>query len=184
MSSFEEGIAAAERATMRAHCLTRLYASMTRNRILADEIEAADRFLEQGLALGQQHGNCSTCDALLLPVAVSLRTAQGDLVAAEEFCRQLDKAAKNYGSRTWVAMARQARGELAAALGEFENAIVNYVEAQEGFEIAGYDYEAARCLEALANVRQRRNLANDVKLAQQAQRDANQIFKRLAGSAR
>ncbi len=184
MGSFEEGIAAAEWATMRAHCLSRLHASMTSNRILADDIEAADQFLEQGLALGRQHGNCSTCDALLLPVAVSLRIAQGDLVAAEEFCGQLDKAAKNYGSRTWLAMAGQARGELAAAQGDFENAVVNYIEAQEGFEIAGYDYEVARCLEALANARQRRNLANDTKLALDAQRDANQIFRRLAGSAR
>jgi tetratricopeptide (TPR) repeat protein len=184
MSSFEEGIAAAERATMRAHCLTRLHASMTRNRMLADEIEAADQFLEQGLALGQHHGNCSTCDALLLPVAVSLRTAQGDLVAAEEFCHKLDKAANDYGSRTWVAMAQQARGELAAALGDLEDAIINYVEAHRGFEIAGYDYEAARCLEALANVRNRRDQADDVKMAQQAQREANLIFNRLASSTR
>jgi len=183
MSSFEEGIAAAERATMRAHCLTRLHASMTRNRLIANDIGRADQFLEQGLAMGQQHGSCSTCDALLLPVAVSLRVTQGDFGAAEEFCHKLDRAANSYGSRTWVAMARQARGELAAALGDLEDAIINYEEAHNGFEIAGYDYEAARCLEALAKVRNGRDQAGDVKMAQQAQREANLIFNRLARSS-
>src|SRR3970040_821714 len=45
MILFEEGVIAAERAIMRAHCLTRLYASMTRNRLMADEVDAADHYL-------------------------------------------------------------------------------------------------------------------------------------------
>ncbi len=119
IASFQEGIIAAERATMRAHCLARLYAAMTRNRLLAGDIEAADRALALGMAMGKRHGNCSTCHALLLPAAVSACVAHRDLDAAEAFCRQLDTAAERYGSRTWVAMARQARGELAAARGDY-----------------------------------------------------------------
>src|SRR5207248_3556124 len=41
MTSFDEGVFAAERATMRSHCLTRLYASMARNRLAANDLGAA-----------------------------------------------------------------------------------------------------------------------------------------------
>ncbi len=153
MASFQEGIVAAERATMRAHCLTRLYASMTRNRLMAGDVEAADRALALGLAMGERHGNCSTCYALLLPAAVSVRVTQRDFEAAEAFCRQLDAATNRYASRTWVAMARQSRGELAAAQGDYDGALRYYAEAQEGFIASGNGYEAARCLDAIAVIR-------------------------------
>jgi tetratricopeptide (TPR) repeat protein len=182
MVSFNEGVVAAERATMRAHCLARLYASMTGNRLLANELPAAEQYLDLGLAMGRRHGNCSTCDALLLPVAVSVRLSQSKFEAAEEFCQQLEKAADEYASRTWVAMARQTRGELAGALGEYEEALDCYTEAYEGFRATGYDYEAARCLEAMAQIRQKRFGAGDAEIARQAQLEANQIFERLTAS--
>jgi predicted negative regulator of RcsB-dependent stress response len=152
MASFEEGVMVAERATMRAHCLTRLYASMTRNRLLAGDLKAADDYLTLGLAMGERHGNCATCDALLFPVAVSVRLAQGDREAAEELCLRLEEAAEKYASRSWVAMARQTRGELAAALGERDQAAACYAEAQAAYAAAGNEYEAARCREELARL--------------------------------
>jgi tetratricopeptide (TPR) repeat protein len=182
MRSFEEGIVAAERATMRAHCLTRLYASMTRNRLLAGELDAADQYLALGLSMGQRHGNCSTCDALLLPVAVSVFVAHGDFVTAERYCLQLDEAANRYGSRTWIAMADQARGELATALGSFDEALAYYAQAYDGFQAAGYDYEVARCLEATADVRHRREADGDQEIAQQVRREATLIFERLTSA--
>jgi tetratricopeptide (TPR) repeat protein len=182
MVSFNEGVVAAERATMRAHCLARLYASMTRNRLLANELKAAEQYLDLGLAMGRRHGNCSTCDALLLPAAVSVRLSQGAFEAAEEFCQQLEKAADEYGSRTWVVMARQTRGELAGALGEYEEALAYYTEAYEGFQATGYDYEAARCLEAIAQIRQKRTGAAEAEMARQARLEAEQIFERLTAS--
>src|SRR5262245_1753350 len=42
LAVLEEGVVAAERALMRAHCLTRLYAAMARNRLAADDREAAE----------------------------------------------------------------------------------------------------------------------------------------------
>ncbi|MCZ7567648.1 MAG: hypothetical protein M5U01_03505 [Ardenticatenaceae bacterium] len=149
MSSFEEGISAAERAVMRAHCLMRLYASMTRNRLLAGDLIAADHFLVLGLSMSERHGQCATCYALLLPVAVSLRLAQGDLPAAEAFCRQLDRAAEHYGSRAWVAMARQSRGELAVAQVHLDEAFQAYTDAQAQYVAAGNEVEAERCRAAL-----------------------------------
>lgn len=152
MSSFEEGVMVAERAVMRAHCLTRLYASMTRNRLAADDLPAADQYLSLGIAMGERHGHCTTCDALLLPAAVSVRIAQGHFEAAEAFCQQLNAAAEKYASRAWVAMACQARGELAAVQGDFPAALRYYAEAQAKYAAAGNEYEAARCLAAAANL--------------------------------
>jgi tetratricopeptide (TPR) repeat protein len=151
VASFQEGIVVAERAVMRAHCLARLYASMTRNRLAASDIEAADHYLALGLVMGERHGNCATCYALLLPAAVSVRVVQGDFPAAEAFCRLLEEAAAKYASRTWVAMSCQAWGELAAAQGNPDAALRYYAEAQAGFAAAGNEYEAARCSNAAAH---------------------------------
>lgn len=52
-----------------------------------------------------------------------MRIAQDDVAGAETFCRQLDKAAAEYASHLWVAMARQSRGELAAAQGNLDEAL-------------------------------------------------------------
>ncbi len=179
MDSFNEGIIAAERATMRAHCLTRLYASMTRNRLLADDLAAANEYLEMGLTMGERHGHCSTCDALLLPVAVSVRLAQQEFAEAESFYQRLQAEAKAYGSCTWVAMADQAHGELAAEQGELDTALTSYTAACDLFQSAGYDYEAARCLEALAHIYRQRNAKGDAEQAEQMAQVAGEIFAKL-----
>ena len=179
LATLEAGVTTAERALMRAHCLTRLYAAMTRNRLAAGDVHAADQALALGLAMSERHGHCTTCDALLLPVAVSVRVTQGDLVAAETFCRQLDTAAEQYASRMWVAMARQARGELAAAQSWLDDALRYYAEAQVGYAAAGNDYEAARCLAAAAALRRVRGAPDDLAAAQATQTEAQRIFERL-----
>ncbi len=175
----QEGLAAAERALVRAHCLTRLNASLVRNRLAAGDLLAADEALTLGLAMSERHGNCSTCYALLLPAAISLRVAQGDLAEALHFCRQLDQAAAKYASQMWVAMARQAHGELGAARGELEDALNAYAQALSGFRSAGNEYEAARCLAALAAIHLTRNAASDTVMSRQEQEEAQQIFERL-----
>ncbi len=179
MASFEEGVIAAEQAVMRAHCLTRLYASMTHNRLTAGDLEAANQHLALGLAMSERHGNCTTCHALLLPAAVSARIAQGDLVGAEDFCRQLDEAATQYASSAWVAMARQSRGELAAAQGNLNDALRYYAEAQAKFAAAGNEYEAARCLSAIASLRLTHNTPGDAETADAELAEARHIFERL-----
>jgi tetratricopeptide (TPR) repeat protein len=180
LAILEEGVVAAERALMRAHCLTRLYAAMARNRLTAGDLSAADQALCLGLAMGQRHGHCTTCDGLLLPAAVSVRVAQQDFEAAEVFCYQLDEAAIHYGSQMWLAMAHQARGELSAGRQEWEVALAAYVEAQQAFRAAGHDYEAARCLEAAAAVHMTRRSPGDSEVAAQARSQAGQILARLA----
>ena len=179
LAILQEGLAAAERALLRAHCLTRVNASLVRNRLAAGDLIAADQALTVGLAMSERHGNCSTCYALLLPAAISLRVAQGDLTEASRFCRQLDQAAAKFASQMWVAMARQAHGELGAAQGELEEALNAYAEALTGFRSAGNEYEVARCLAALAAIHLTRNAVGDAEVAQQAQEEAQQIFEWL-----
>jgi tetratricopeptide (TPR) repeat protein len=180
LATLHEGLAAAERALMRAHCLTRVYATIVRNRLAAADVLAADHALTLGLAMSERHGNCATCDALLLPVAISLRVAQGDFAGAETFCRQLDKAAEKYASHLWVAMARQSGGELAAAQeGNLDDALKYYAEALAGFTAAGNDYEAARCLAATASILLTRNASGDNEAAHVVKVEAQHIFERL-----
>jgi predicted negative regulator of RcsB-dependent stress response len=157
LCTLEDGVVAAKRALLRAHLLGRLHAAMARNRLLAGDLPAADQALSLGFTLTESHGHCVMCESLLLPVAVSIRIAQGELVAAEEYYHQLDAAATQYGSRTWVGLACQARGELAAARGDIEAALAHYAEAQAGFQAAGNEYEATQCLEAMTRLQQQQS---------------------------
>lgn len=175
----EEGIVVAERALLRAHCLARLYASLARNRLEAGDLDAAEQALALGLEMSQRHGHCVSCDALLLPAAVSVRVQQSNLPAAEMFCDQLDEASAKYASRIWVAMAKQARAELAAAQGRLDQAVLWYHEAYENFTIAGNAYEAARCLSTSSQIRLQRRAPRDEIIAQQAQAEAREIYARL-----
>lgn len=149
LTALEDGVVAATHAKLRAHIQGRLYASVARNRLLAGDLPAADHALSLGLALTESHGHCALCEALLLPAAVSVRVAQGDLDAAEEFCRRLDEATARYRSHTWLALAAQARGELVLARGDVETAIACYTKACSGFQEAKNEYAAGQCAEAL-----------------------------------
>jgi tetratricopeptide (TPR) repeat protein len=151
-SILEEGVLAAERAHMRSHCQTRIYAALARNRLAAADLTAADQSLALGLTASQAHGHCGTCESLLLPVAVSIRVAQGNLTSAETFTGQLDQAASRYGSRIWLALATQAHGKLAAARGEIEAAVACFKEAEATFQAAGNEVEVTQCQEALARL--------------------------------
>ena len=168
LTTLEEGVVAAEHALMRAHCLTRLYAAIAHNRLLADNLLPLSHALDLGLAMSARHGHCATCDALLLPAAVSVRVVQGDLAVARLSVTNWTRQRDQYASRTWVAMAQQAQGELAAALGEVETALTYYTEAYEGFQVSSYDYEAARCLAAAANLRLTRHAPSDIEAARAA----------------
>jgi predicted negative regulator of RcsB-dependent stress response len=179
MTSLQEGISVAERAVMRAHCLARLYATMARNRLMAGDVEAAAHYLSPGLAMSERHGQCTTCDALLLPVAVSVHIAQGNLPLAETYCQLLEETADKYVSQVWMAMARQTRGELAAARGDLDNALACYSQAQAALTAAGNQYEAAHCMTAMADLRRARNAPGDAEAARAAQLEAKQIFERL-----
>jgi predicted negative regulator of RcsB-dependent stress response len=152
LSTLEDGVITAKQAMLRAHLLGRLHAAIARNRLLAGDLAAADHALSLGLAVTEGHGHCTICESLLLPVGVSLRLAQGELAAAEEYYQRLDAAAARYNSRTWLATASRARGELAEARGDTDTALACYQEAYEAFKAARNEYEAAQCLELMARL--------------------------------
>lgn len=152
MAVFEDGVLVAERASMRSHCLTRLYASMARNRLAAVDVEGASGFLEDGERTAERHGHCVTCNALLLPEAVRVQVARGRLDDAEAAARTLEETAERSGSRAWTAMARHARARVRAARGDADQAVAAFEEAQAAYVKAGNRYEAARCLLGAADV--------------------------------
>jgi len=152
LSTLEDGVVAAKHAKLRVHIQGRLHAAIAQNRLLAGDLAAAAHALSLGQALTESHGQCPLCESLLLPVAVSLRIAEGDLAAAEAYCKQLNEATTRYGSHTWLALAAQAQGELAAAQGDIEAAKTFYKEAQIGFNEAKNEYAADQCARALAQL--------------------------------
>jgi len=139
------GVLVAERSTMRSHALTRLYASIARNRLAAGDVEAADRALEQGHEEARRHGNCVTCNGLLLPESVRVHLARGRHEAAREAADKLASLAEIYGSRVWLAMSRQARGRCLLASGDRTGAEAALKEAEDAYAEYGDVYEAARC---------------------------------------
>lgn len=140
-----EGIAVAERATMRSHCLTRLYASMARNRLAAGDLPAATQCLEEGEEVAARHGACVTCSALLLPEAVRVAVANGELDEADRCAQELEQLAADYGSRAWRGMATHARGRVQLARDDAEGALTSLTAAVETY--AKHDpYEWGRAL--------------------------------------
>jgi tetratricopeptide (TPR) repeat protein len=170
MASLEEGISAAERATMRSHCLTRLYASMARNRLAAGEPRAAEELILVGEETARRHGHCLTCNALLLPEAVRVRISVGRVELADREAGELEEIAGRFGSSAWSAMARHARARVLAAREDWEPASRHFAEARRAFQDIHARYEAARCLLGQANALAAAgsNLAEASALAAQA----------------
>jgi tetratricopeptide (TPR) repeat protein len=112
-------------------------------------------------------------------VAVSVHIAKGAFSLAEDFCRQLEEAGREYQSQVWIAMARQSRGELAHAQGDLETALACYEEASHAFQKIGNEYETARCLTAMAEIRRKRQSPGDLQTAKNEAAEARQILKHL-----
>jgi tetratricopeptide (TPR) repeat protein len=144
----DEGLIVGARAAMRSHCLTRIHASMARNRLAARDREAARASLEEGLAEAARHGHCATCSALLLPEAVRVALAWENLADASMFAKRLDDVAQRFASRAWTAMAEQTRGRVLAARRDTGDAFDAFERARLAFDAIECPYEAARCVMA------------------------------------
>jgi tetratricopeptide (TPR) repeat protein len=174
----DEGIVVAERAAMRSHCLTRLHASMTRNRLAADDLEVARTSLEAGLVTARRHGHCVTCNALLLPEAVRLEVTAGNVERADEHAAQLERIATRFDSRAWTAMASHARGRVHAARGAWREACEAFEQARAAFIAVDQLYEAARCQLGWAEAARRAGPALAAH-ADGARSEAHAAFARL-----
>jgi tetratricopeptide (TPR) repeat protein len=175
MAVFDEGVFAAERATMRSHCLTRLYASMARNRLAAGDTKPAVQYMQQGDLTAERHGHCVTCNALLLPEAVRVALVRGEHHEAENRAARLEQIAGEFGSAAWKAMAHQARARVLATAGS-AHAAAEFLAAHDAFTAIDAVYDAARCLLGASEAhRQRGDLARADSLAA----DAAATFQRL-----
>jgi len=147
-----DGIVVAERAAMRAHCLTRLHASMLRNRLAAGDLDGATSSLADGMEAARRHGHCVTCNALLAPEIVRAQIALGRPELAEESAATLERTAQEFQSRAWLAMAAHARARVARARGEHQKALEGLETAAETYLEIDHTYDAARCLAGQASL--------------------------------
>ncbi len=179
----DDGIVVGSRAAMRSHCLTRIHASLTRNRLAAGDRAGARASLEEGLAEAARHGHCATCNALLLPEAVRVELAWEDLGAAERYAARLEEVAARFGSRAWTAMAEHARGRVLGARGETDEAFAALDRARQAYGGIGIPYEAARCVLAQSRLfeaggRRGKPRAQATALAEEARR----VFESLGAA--
>src|SRR4051812_8455255 len=113
--------------------------------------------LEQLLALQATHGPDSSEPlpevemAELLAALVDCRLARGDLASAMSLCDDLTPLLSRTGLA--AALAHQAKGELAAALGDSEEAVLHFVQAGQLAPDAPVDVLPWRAGAALAHLR-------------------------------
>ncbi len=174
-----EGLVVAERAAMRSHCLTRLHASMLRNRLAAQDADGVRQSLEQGLEAARRHGHCVTCNALLLPEAVRAALSAGDIAAADEHAAALEATAAKFESRAWIAMAAHARGRVLLAQKD-ERAFAELERARAAFADMDQSYDVARCM--LAQAASLRTQSQSDLRAADLEAEAKRIFAELGAA--
>jgi ATP/maltotriose-dependent transcriptional regulator MalT len=155
MVALDEGVASAERAILRSHCLTRLYTSMVRNRLAAGRPDEAELHLAEGEEAARRHGHCLTCNALLLPETVRVEAARGRIERAREKAMELEAIARRYESRAWTAMSCQARARVLEVSGDRRGAGTAFEAAAAAYLGFGAIYDSARCTLGRARVLER-----------------------------
>ena len=172
MGILGEGVVVAERSTLRRHALTRLHATLARNRLAAGAIYAAEDAAREASELIARHGECAVCHALFRPELVRVSLARGRLAEAESDAAELEALAARRGGRGLWALARQVRGRTLAAHGRQREAGAAFVEAAAAFEALGARLDAARArafaARALRAVGGREQLAEADLLAREA----------------
>jgi DNA-binding SARP family transcriptional activator len=146
MSVLAEGVTAAERGVLRLHGLTRLHASLARNRLVAGAIYAADDCIREASESSARHGPCVVCDAHFRPEAVRVALARGRIGDAETEATQLEAIAAQHGGQALSAIARTARARVQIAQGRPLEAHAGLERARQIFLAVGDVLEAARCL--------------------------------------
>lgn len=177
-----DGLAVAERAAMRSHCLTRLYASLLRNRLAAADEAGVKVSLADGLAAAQRHGHCVTCNALLLPEVVRAELSLGLVEDADRHAAELEQTATEFDSKAWTAMAAHARGRVQLAQSALNEAADTLTRAVTTFTAAEQPYEAARCRLVLAECLRQRAGSQDGAAAEAHEQHARNAFEQLGAA--
>ncbi|HEY6106146.1 MAG TPA: hypothetical protein VIV59_09215, partial [Anaeromyxobacteraceae bacterium] len=131
------GMLVAERAVLRRHALTRVHVALTRNRLAAGAVYAAEDFARESSETAARQGECAVCDALLRPELVRVALARGKVDEAEREAADLEALAARRAAPALAAAARAARGRVLGARGKTGEAVASLQEARQAFPRPG-----------------------------------------------
>lgn len=179
----ERGLEVAEGASMRGHCLVRLYAALGRNRLEAGDYAGARIAVDAGLRVESEAGRCVTCSVLLYPAAAVAYAGTGELGRATELAETAVALAREYGSAYFLGLAEQATGMVAMLVGEQGSTLAAFERARTHFQTIPQPYEIARTdlMQGFAHLRRAR--PSDLVAAGRLAARALPVFVRLGASA-
>jgi DNA-binding SARP family transcriptional activator len=143
LAAIGDGLVAAGRAEIRRHRLVRLYAALSRNRLDAGAVYAAEDAIREASAVLARHPGCALCDAAFRPQAVRVALARGRIAEAAREVAQLREIARSRGGRALAAVAQDCRARLLAAEGRLEEAAAEAAAAREVLAGMGWAGEVA-----------------------------------------
>jgi tetratricopeptide (TPR) repeat protein len=141
---FERALEMVADAPMASHARVRLYASLVRNRLDANDMGAAIAAAEEGLALVDEH-HC-ICNAGIYPAAAVVAALNGDAARAEDLTRRAVARAEELRSPMMLCGAQQARALERAAVGDWPAAFEAVELARREAIRGGLVYELGRVL--------------------------------------
>jgi len=141
-------------------------------RLAAGQVAEADAAIRRALA----ESDDPTMRSWLLPAAVEVLLAAGDLDGALKACNELEATAAGYRSRMLAAVTAQSRGTVLVAADEPEDALPLLRQALEQWHGLDVPYEAAR---VLVLVGQASRVLGDEEGAQSEWATAREIFADL-----
>ncbi len=142
----ERALPLARWSVVAMHLLQRIYGSMI---VAAPDAEAARAMVDQAEATLGETDACSFCVVMLAVPAAVACAGVGDLDLARHYAEVAELSAQRWPGTAWAAAAKEARGRIAHAAGESDEANRLLVTAAAGFRAAGQPTDAARCERAV-----------------------------------
>ncbi len=174
----ERGMDLAQHGALSSHATIRLYAGLCRNRLDANDAEAARSYAEQGLALATEPSTC-ICYAAFLPGATAAFAVSGDLDHAAELGGRGLEEAHAFNSPATLCMAQQANAMVYAMTGSWAPAFDALDDARHLAEDHEFPYELARVLLLRSFVHMQRRTPRDLATATGLMAEASPLLVRL-----
>jgi len=140
----------AVRSDLVTHLMVRVFGTMIQAAADPKKAVTVLRMAEQELS--QMH-SCEPCSMGYLTSAATATARAGELDRARSFLAGAERIAGMWQGGLWTGAVWEARGVLREAEGEGEQARAMFREAAQAFASAGNQSDAARCLEAAAELR-------------------------------
>ncbi len=138
----ERALPLARWSVIAMHLLQRIYGTMI---LAAPDPDAARALVDQAEATLGETDKCSFCVVMLAVPAAMACAEVGDLDGARHYAQLAELSADRWPGTAWAAAAREARGMIARAAGEEDEALRLLTSAALGFRDAGQPSDTARC---------------------------------------